>query len=75
VRAIRLAAGMTQTELGEHMTREGVPGRSHVTIAKIESSNGTRAVGLAEAVVYAKLAGITVERLIDPTPITVTTSY
>lgn len=73
LRQIRKTNGMTQTELCEHLARSGVPGRTQVVIHKIES--GTRPVKLAEAVVYARLAGITVERLIDPAPIEHTATY
>lgn len=66
LRGIRVCLGLKQEDLGREMAAMGVL-CNRVTIAKMEADQ--RPLKLAEALVYARLAGITVEDLVGLNPL------
>lgn len=64
IRSIRQILGMSQNDLAERL---GLP---QPAVARLES--GHRRLGLEEAVEIAALAGVSVEQLVDPSPLPLT---
>lgn len=64
LRSYREVAGLTQSDLADHLTRAGFDGIYPQTIVRVEK--GQRVLKLSEAVVLAARLGISVQAFVEP---------
>lgn len=67
VRRLREGAGLTQAELAERLTKQGIGGIYPQTVTKIEA--GQRGMKLTEGIAIARVLGVPVEWLARPEPV------